>query len=56
MTLPFEPGYRVYVNGEKYKYDSYRGALMLLHLNAGNNDFIGKVITNKKERKMAKNN
>ncbi len=38
VTLPFEPGYRVYVNGEKYKYDSYRGALMLLHLNAGNND------------------
>ena len=37
ITLPYESGYRVYVNDIRTDYNSYRNALMMIHLEKGEN-------------------
>ncbi|MBP8968131.1 MAG: YfhO family protein [Lachnospiraceae bacterium] len=38
VTLPYERGYNISVNGEKAEYDSYRDTFLVLHLDEGNNE------------------
>ena len=38
VTLPYERGYNITINGEKADYDSYRDTLLMLHLKEGKND------------------
>lgn len=38
VTLPFEAGYKVYVDGKKTEYESYRDCLMLIRVSEGTHD------------------
>lgn len=38
MTIPYERGYNISINGEKAEYDSYRDTFLVLHLDKGNNE------------------
>lgn len=37
LSLPYEKGYRIFVNGERTDYSEYRNALLRIRLNAGTN-------------------
>lgn len=38
VTLPYERGYNISINGIKTDYDSYRDTFLVLHLDEGNNE------------------
>lgn len=40
MTLPYEKGYSVYIDGEKTEYGSYRDCIMLIPLKAGDHEIV----------------
>ena len=40
LSLPYEDGYRIYVNGEKREYGAYRDSLILLRLNPGDDEIV----------------
>lgn len=40
ISLPYEKGYRIYLNGKKVPYEAYRDTFLLINTDAGQNDII----------------
>ena len=44
VTLPYEDGYRIYIDGNKTGYTSYRNSLMLVRVPQGQHEVVIKYI------------